>query len=47
VKLFRFPRPVAAYDVTSDGKHLYATMAATDAAGRSIGVILDWESAAR
>jgi dipeptidyl aminopeptidase/acylaminoacyl peptidase len=44
-KLFRFPRPVSSYDITPDGKRLLATMSASDAAGRSIGVILDWEAA--
>ena len=43
-KFFRFPRPVSDYDITRDGKRLYATMSASDAAGRSIGVILDWEA---
>jgi Tol biopolymer transport system component len=47
VKLFRFPRAVTAYDMTRDGKHLYATIAASDAAGRSIGLIMDWEAAGK
>jgi hypothetical protein len=45
VKLFRFPRRVLDYDVTPDGKQLFATMSASDAAGRSIGIILDWDAA--
>jgi Tol biopolymer transport system component len=44
-KLFRFPRPVTTYDVAPDGKRFLATMAKSDAAGRTIGVILDWDAA--
>jgi len=47
VKLFRFPRPVTAYDISPDGRRLLATMAVSDAAGRSIGVILDWDAAGK
>jgi len=47
VKLFRFPRKIAAYDITPDGKRLFATMSVSDAGGRSIGVILDWEAAGK
>jgi Tol biopolymer transport system component len=43
-KLFRFPRPVTTYDVAPDGKRLLATMSKSDAAGRTIGVILDWDA---
>jgi Tol biopolymer transport system component len=42
VKLFRFPRPPVAYDVTPDGKRLLAAMSKGDSEGRTIGVILDW-----
>jgi dipeptidyl aminopeptidase/acylaminoacyl peptidase len=44
-KLFRFPRPIAAFDVMPDGRRLMATMSVSDAAGRSIGIILDWDAA--
>jgi len=47
VKLFRFPRTVSAYDVAPDGKRLMATMSASDAGGRSIGLILDWVAAGK
>ena len=43
VRLFRFPRETTNYDVTADGKRILASMAATDTAGRTIGVILDWD----
>jgi len=46
-KLFRFPRPILGYDLAPDGKRLMATMSVSDAAGRSIGVILDWETASQ
>jgi Tol biopolymer transport system component len=42
LKLFRFPRPILAFDFTADGKRLLAAMAKSDADGRTIGVILDW-----
>jgi Tol biopolymer transport system component len=43
VRLFRLPRDTGNYDVTPDGKRILASMAASDAAGRTIGVILDWD----
>jgi Tol biopolymer transport system component len=42
VKLFRFPRLVYSFDIAPDGKRLLASMAKTDAEGRSIGVVLDF-----
>jgi len=47
VKLFRFPRPIFGYDVTPDGKRILAALAAGDAAGRSIGFVLDWDAVAK
>jgi hypothetical protein len=35
-------RAVANYDVAPDGRRILASMAASDAAGRSIGMVLDW-----
>ena len=43
VRLFRFPRSVINYDVAPDGKRILAAMATSDAAGRTIGVVLDWD----
>jgi Tol biopolymer transport system component len=43
VRLFRFPRGVINYDVAPDGKRILAAMATSDAAGRTIGVVLDWD----
>jgi Tol biopolymer transport system component len=45
VKLFRFPRKVRYFDVAPDGRHVLASMSASDAAGRTIGVVLDWDAA--
>ena len=45
-RLFRFPRPVADYDLAPDGKRIIAGLSASDASGRSIGMILDWDGAA-
>lgn len=42
VKLFRFPRRTTGYDLTLDGKRLLVTMSRSDAAGRTIGIVLDW-----
>jgi Tol biopolymer transport system component/tRNA A-37 threonylcarbamoyl transferase component Bud32 len=41
-KLFRFPRSVFGYDVTSDGRRVLAAMKKSDADGRTIGLVLDW-----
>ena len=43
VRLFRFPREVVNYDVALDGRRILASLATTDARGRSIGVVLDWD----
>jgi Tol biopolymer transport system component len=47
VKLFRFPRRVRYFDVAPDGNHVLASMSASDAAGRTIGVVLDWDTAGK
>jgi tRNA A-37 threonylcarbamoyl transferase component Bud32/dipeptidyl aminopeptidase/acylaminoacyl peptidase len=47
VKLFRLPRPCRFFDVAPDGKTILASMSASDAAGRTIGVILDWDAASK
>jgi Tol biopolymer transport system component/tRNA A-37 threonylcarbamoyl transferase component Bud32 len=47
VKLFRFPRSTNFYDITPDGQRVLASMSASDAAGRTIGVILDWDAATK
>lgn len=47
VKLFRFPRRTNFYDITPDGQRVLASMSASDAAGRTIGVILDWDAATK
>jgi len=44
LKLFRFPRTVSAFDVAPDGKHILASISASDTRGRSIGVVLDWDA---
>ena len=44
VKLFRFPRKVRFFDIAPDGQRVLASMSASDAAGRTIGVILDWDA---
>ncbi len=44
VKQFRFPRNALGYDVSPDGKRLLATIPSSDAGGRSIAVILDWDA---
>ena len=46
-RLFRFPRQVWTFDIAQDGKRVLAVIANNDAAGRSIGVILDWADAAK
>ena len=43
VKLLRFPREVSGFDVAPDGKRVLVSMDSSHAAGRSIGVVLDWE----
>lgn len=45
--LFRFPRKVFTFDLAPDGKRLLATMATSDSAGRSLGVIFDWDTQVR
>ncbi len=45
VRLFRFPRQTRFFDVAPDGKRVLATMSASDAVGRTIDVILDWDAA--
>jgi len=47
VKLFRFPRAVRYFDVAPDGNHVLASMSESDAAGRTIGVVLDWDTAVK
>jgi len=47
VRLFRFPRRVKYFDIAPDGRHVLASMSASDAAGRTIGVVLDWDTAGK
>jgi Tol biopolymer transport system component len=44
VRVCRLPRATNGYDLARDGKRILASIPTHDVAGRSIGVILDWDA---